>query len=188
MCDQQRLRPAFAYAQSDQSLCKSFVYFMTVKLLTEHHLEFLSITGGCTGLSESTLVKLPHCCKSHAAAQFIFQQGGSHSCQSSPEVPSPWQQNSLPTSPIGYQGNNNNLNYLPCSSQCDNSRNQNLDSRFSVQAYAVRHGLNEQDFRGYDPDLKDSENPHYYHINSILYNAHLEKAKRYGTEYVYKGT
>ena len=117
-----------------------------------------------------------------------FQQGGSHSCQSSPEVPAPWQQNSLPTSPIGYQGNNNNLNYLPCSSQCDNSRNQNLDSRFSVQAYAVRHGLNEQDFRGYDPDLKDSENPHYYHINSILYNAHLEKAKRHGTEYVYKGT
>ena len=117
-----------------------------------------------------------------------LQQGGSHSCQSSPEVPSPWQQNSLPTSPIGYQGNNNNLNYLPCSSQCDNSRNQNLDSRFSVQAYAVRHGLNEQDFHGYDPDLKDSENPHYYHINSILYNAHLEKAKRYGTEYVYKGT
>ena len=31
---------------------------MTVKLLTEHHLEFLSLNGGCTGLSESTLVKL----------------------------------------------------------------------------------------------------------------------------------
>ena len=29
---------------------------MTVKLLTEHHFEFLSLTGGCTGLSESTLV------------------------------------------------------------------------------------------------------------------------------------
>ena len=28
---------------------------MTVKLLTEHHLEFLSLKGGCTGLSESTL-------------------------------------------------------------------------------------------------------------------------------------
>ena len=34
---------------------------MTVKLLTEHHLEFLSLTGGCTCLSESTLVKMPHC-------------------------------------------------------------------------------------------------------------------------------
>ena len=30
---------------------------MGVKLLTEHHLEFLSFKGGCTGSSESTLVK-----------------------------------------------------------------------------------------------------------------------------------
>ena len=42
---------------------------MSVKLLTEHHLEFLSLNGGCTGLSESTLVKMPHCWKSHVAAQ-----------------------------------------------------------------------------------------------------------------------
>ena len=32
---------------------------MIVKLMTEHHLEFLSLTGGCTGSSESTLVKMP---------------------------------------------------------------------------------------------------------------------------------
>ena len=38
---------------------------MIVKLLTEHHLEFLSLKGGCTGSSESTLVKMPHCWKSH---------------------------------------------------------------------------------------------------------------------------
>ena len=44
---------------------------MTVKLLTEHHLEFLSFKGGCTGSSGSTLVKMPHCWKSHAAAHFI---------------------------------------------------------------------------------------------------------------------
>ena len=30
---------------------------MIVKLLTEHHLEFLSLKGGCTGSSESTDVK-----------------------------------------------------------------------------------------------------------------------------------
>ena len=30
---------------------------MIVKLLTEHHLEFLSLNGGCRGSSESTLVK-----------------------------------------------------------------------------------------------------------------------------------
>ena len=41
---------------------------MIVKLLTEHHEEFLSLTGGCRGSSESTLVKMPHCWKSHATA------------------------------------------------------------------------------------------------------------------------
>ena len=41
MCDQQRLRPACAYAQSDQSLCLSLEYPMSVKLLTDHHLRFL---------------------------------------------------------------------------------------------------------------------------------------------------
>ena len=42
---------------------------MTVELLTEHCLEFLSLTGGCTGSSESTLVKMSNCWKSRAAAQ-----------------------------------------------------------------------------------------------------------------------
>ena len=41
---------------------------MSVKLLAEHNLEFLSLTGGCTGSPESTLVKMPHCWKSHVAA------------------------------------------------------------------------------------------------------------------------
>ena len=68
MCDQQGLRPACAYAQSDQSLCKSLEYSMSVKLLTQHHLEVLSLTGGCRGSSESTLVKMSNCWKSHAAA------------------------------------------------------------------------------------------------------------------------
>ena len=66
--DQQSLRPACAYAQSDQSLYKSLGYSMIVKLLTEHHLEFLSLKGGCTGSSESILVKMPHYWKSHVAA------------------------------------------------------------------------------------------------------------------------
>ena len=42
---------------------------MIVKLLTEHLLECLSLTRGCTGLSESTHVKMPHCWKSHVTAQ-----------------------------------------------------------------------------------------------------------------------
>ena len=47
---------------------------MIVKLLTEHHLEFLSLKGGCRGSSESTLVKMPHCWKSRVAAHFVYLQ------------------------------------------------------------------------------------------------------------------
>ena len=46
---------------------------MSVKLLTEHHLEFLSLTGGCIGSSESTLVKMSNCWKSHSTAHFLFK-------------------------------------------------------------------------------------------------------------------
>ena len=69
MCDQHRLRPACTYAQSDQSLCWWPKYSMSVKLLTECHLDFLSLNEGCTGSSESTLVKMPHCWKLHVVAQ-----------------------------------------------------------------------------------------------------------------------
>ena len=41
---------------------------MSVKLLTEHRLELVSLKGGCTGSSESTLVKMPRC----VAAQFMI--------------------------------------------------------------------------------------------------------------------
>ena len=47
---------------------------MIVKLLTEHHLEFLSLKGCCTGSSESTLVKMSNCWKSHVTAQFELLQ------------------------------------------------------------------------------------------------------------------
>ena len=59
MCDQQSLRSASA-----------LIFYES--LLTEHHLEFLSLTGGCTGLSESTLVKIPHCWRSHVAAHLLL--------------------------------------------------------------------------------------------------------------------
>ena len=44
---------------------------MTVKLLTEHHLDYLILKGGCTSLPESTFVKMPHCWKSHVMAQIV---------------------------------------------------------------------------------------------------------------------
>ena len=53
---------------------------MIVKLLTEHHLEFLSLTGDCTDLSESTLVKMPHCWKSHALAHVLDEIGLHSTC------------------------------------------------------------------------------------------------------------
>ena len=49
---------------------------MIVKLLTEHHLEFLSLIEGCTGSSESTLVKMSNCWKSHAMAAIKLSMHG----------------------------------------------------------------------------------------------------------------
>ena len=46
---------------------------MIVKLLTERHLEFLSLKGCCTGSSESTLVKMSNCWKSRALAQLSIK-------------------------------------------------------------------------------------------------------------------
>ena len=61
-----------------RSLISSFasrlsILYMIVKLLTEYHLEFLSLKRDCRGSSESTLVKMPHCWKSHAPAQIQFE-------------------------------------------------------------------------------------------------------------------
>ena len=58
MCDQQRLRSACAYI----------------------HLEFLSLTGGFTGSSESTLVKMLLCWKSHVVAQLINNLAEERGC------------------------------------------------------------------------------------------------------------
>ena len=51
---------------------------MTVKLLTEQHLEFLSSKRGCTVSTESIHVKMPYCWKSRVAT---------HICLSLPLVP-----------------------------------------------------------------------------------------------------
>ena len=66
------VRPAKPQISLRIRLCLSLEYSMSVKLLTEHHLEFLSLKGGCTGWSESTLVKMPHCWKSHVTAHLCF--------------------------------------------------------------------------------------------------------------------
>ena len=48
---------------------------MIVKLLTEHHLEYLGLKGDCTGSCKLTLVKMPHCWKTHATAQLRWPTG-----------------------------------------------------------------------------------------------------------------
>ena len=55
-----------------RSLFLSLEYSISVKLLTEHHLEFLLLKVDCTDTSESTLVKIPHCWKSHVAAHILM--------------------------------------------------------------------------------------------------------------------
>ena len=72
MCDQQRLRPACVYVQSDQSLCLLLKHSVSAKLQKEHNLEFLNLKGSCTGSSEFTLNKIPHCWKSHVADQLLI--------------------------------------------------------------------------------------------------------------------
>ena len=53
---------------------------MTVELLTEQHLEFLSLKEGCTESSDSTLVEMPHCWKSHVAAHIVRNIGYLRTC------------------------------------------------------------------------------------------------------------
>ena len=57
------------------NFCGNPEYSMNIKLLTKHHLEFLILKGGCTGLSESIHVKLPHCWKTGVAAQIMWACG-----------------------------------------------------------------------------------------------------------------
>ena len=50
-----------------RSLIRAFA-----RLLTEHHLEFLSLKEGCTCSSESIHVKMPHCWNSHVTAHNFY--------------------------------------------------------------------------------------------------------------------
>ena len=56
---------------------------MIIKLLAEHHLEFLSLKGGSRGSSESTHVKMSHCRKSHITAHFVLRSIGNELVPSS---------------------------------------------------------------------------------------------------------
>ena len=68
MCDQLNVSDQPAHTRSLIRAFASLEYSLTVMLLTEQHLEFLIFRGGCTGLTESTHVKMPPCWKSLVAA------------------------------------------------------------------------------------------------------------------------
>ena len=56
---------------------------MTAKLLTEHHLEVVHLKEGCIGLSDSSLVKMPHCSNSHVMAHFNIYEHDKFQAESS---------------------------------------------------------------------------------------------------------
>ena len=47
---------------------------MLCYVMTEHHLEFLSLKVGCRGSSEVTHVKMPYFWKSHALAHMYIKK------------------------------------------------------------------------------------------------------------------
>ena len=63
---------------------------MTVKLLTEQHLEFINLKGGCKGSSVSILVKIPHCWKSHVTAQITQGMTKPIKRAATCEIPTMW--------------------------------------------------------------------------------------------------
>ena len=73
MCDQQSLRSACAYAQSDQSLSLTFEYSITFEyILTEHHLEFLSFKGAAQDRLSLHLSNRHIDWKSYVVAHMIY--------------------------------------------------------------------------------------------------------------------
>ena len=50
-------------------------HFWRMTVLIELNLVFLSLTGGCTGSSESTLFRMAHCWKSHVTVQIFLNTG-----------------------------------------------------------------------------------------------------------------
>ena len=68
------------HVQTHQNICCSHTQrnmSRDMRFLTMWYVrpaKFLSLKGGCTGSSESTLVKTPHCWKSHVTAQKMKTQ------------------------------------------------------------------------------------------------------------------
>ena len=56
----------------------------------------------------------------------------------------------------------------------------NLNSQFQQDPQGSFHeAATSMDFE-YDPELGETENPHYFHINHVLFNAHCQRLRRDG--------
>ena len=63
---------ATSKASDQPARMRSLIRAFASEATDQTSLEFLSLKGGCIGLYESTLVKMPHCLESHVAAQICF--------------------------------------------------------------------------------------------------------------------
>ena len=86
---------------------------MIVKLPTEHLLELLTLKGGYTGSSESTLVKISHCWKSHVTAHLIYLPYDIHNSPTNPQIGLFGVGPSLPNQYIGESGRKSNVFLYP---------------------------------------------------------------------------
>ncbi|XP_050392794.1 uncharacterized protein LOC126811331 [Patella vulgata] len=75
---------------------------------------------------------------------------------------------------------NHHAHLSPLSVSAEHSRhletnlNNNIENRQSSSSSVL---LN-PDLLGYEPELTVTENPHYFHINEVLYRAHVDRATR----------
>ena len=62
---------ATSKASDQPARMRSLIRAFASEATDQTSLEFLSLKGGCIGLYESTLVKMPHCLESHVAAHMF---------------------------------------------------------------------------------------------------------------------
>ncbi|XP_067673574.1 uncharacterized protein [Haliotis asinina] len=104
----------------------------------------------------------------------------------------PWQQAQLvsPSLVCGPGANQNQLSIPGCSvashqtqsslnpEEAITNNNDILNSSDNVAAGCDQCPINMADIAGYDPELKEGENPHYFRVNNILYDAHVSRVTR----------
>ena len=90
MCDQQSLRSACTYAQSYQILCLLLEYSMSVKLLIEHHLEFLSLVYTSQNATMLGIMSQPAFAQSRQGLRYSQTQSTSEEVDEGSKVLAHW--------------------------------------------------------------------------------------------------